>query len=312
MDTERVVLVAVDGSPQSRAAVAWATNEAAALRGRLVVVSVVDTTFLGLWTASRTIRHELRTLAQPVVTAAVEQAMARQPGLSVQGRVLLGPVARTLLLLSRHADIVVVGRSGRGALSRTWLGSLTQRLLAYGHGTTVVVPPAGAASAEEFGDNVAAVVLGVAGTPTRPALLRFAFDAAARHDAPLRAVHVVPEAVACVADDLMLARYLGEWPADHPGVLCTAMTRTGDVGTALLDACRPGDLLVVARHQRTCLEPPRLGSVLNEVLAVAPCPVAVVHPGAGGQPDLQPGHDRGRGCRGEARQQVAGLDGGGA
>lgn len=277
MDSEGVVLVGVDGSAQSLAAVSWAADEAAARGARLVVVTVVDTAFLGLWTASRAVRTELRALAQPMLTRAMDQAVARQPGLSVRGRVLLGPVTRTFLLLSRHVDLLVVGRGGRGALSRVWMGSLTQRLLAYGHGTTVVVPPVGA-SAEVFADNVAAVVLGVADEPAHPALLRFAFEAAGRHAAPLRAVHAVPEPIASVADDSMLARYLGEWPAGYPGVLCSAVTRSGKAGAALLDACRPGDLLVVGCHQRTCLEPPRLGSVLAEVLTAALCPVAVVHP----------------------------------
>jgi nucleotide-binding universal stress UspA family protein len=311
VDTEGAVLVAVDGSPQSRAAVSWAAAEAAVWGRRLVVVSVVDTAFLGLWTASRAVRNELRALAQPVVTAAVEQALAQQPGLSVQGRVLLGPVARSLLLLSRHADLVVLGRSGRGALSRTWFGSLAQRLLVYGHGTTVVVPPV-APSAEMFADNVAAVVLGVTGEPAPAALLRFAFDAASRHDAPLRAVHAVAVPAAAAADDSVLARHLGAWPAGYPNVLCSVATRTGDAGAVLLDACRPGDLLVVARHQRGRLEPPRLGSVLTEVLGAAPCPVAVVHPSLGSDPDLQPGDDGDHGRRGEARQQVARLDGIGA
>jgi nucleotide-binding universal stress UspA family protein len=313
VDTQRVVLVAVDGSPQSRAAVTWAAGEAAALHGRLLVVSVVDTAFLGLWTANRTVRNELRALAAPLVTAATEQAAAQQPGLSVQGRVLLGPVARTLLLLSRHTDVVVVGRSGRGALGRTWFGSVTQRLLVYGHGTTAVIPSTGTPSAEMFADNAAAVVLGIADTPTHPALLRFAFEAAARHDAPLRAVHAGREPVASVADERSaLVRYLGRWPAVFPDVLCSAVTRTGDAAAALLDVCRPGDLLVVGQHQRACLEPPRLGSVLSELLSVAPCAVAVVHTALGGQPDLQPGNDRDHGRSRETRQQVAWLDGVGA
>jgi nucleotide-binding universal stress UspA family protein len=281
VESERVVLVGVDGSPQSRAAVSWAAAEAAAWGGRLVVVSVVDTTFLGLWTASRTVRNELRALAQPIVTCAIEQALARHPGLPVQGRVLLGPVGRTVLLLSRHADLVVVGRSGRGALSRTWLGSLAQRLLVQGHGTTVVVPPEGGAAGSMKTGHVVSVVLGVDTEPAPAALLRFAFETAARHDVPLRSVHAVSGPTAADPDDSTLLRPLGAWPAAYPNVLCSAITRSGEPGTVLLDACRPGDLLVVGRHDRAHLEPPRLGSVLAGVLATAPCPVAVVHPGAG-------------------------------
>ena len=136
------VLAAVDGSAQSQAAVSWAADEAAARGARLLVVNVVDTTFLGLWGASGTVRRELRSLAEPIVTAAVAHATEQRPDLLVHGRVLLGPATRTVLLLSRGADLTVVGHSGRGAMDRMWLGSLTQRLLVHGHGTTVVVPPA--------------------------------------------------------------------------------------------------------------------------------------------------------------------------
>jgi nucleotide-binding universal stress UspA family protein len=277
VDSEAVVLVGVDGSAQSLAAVSWAADEAAARGAHLLAVTVVDTAFLGLWTASRAVRTELRALARPMLTRALDQAVKRQPGLPVEARVLLGPVARTFVLLSQQVDLIVVGRGGRGALSRVWMGSLTQRLLAYGHGTTVVVPPV-AASAEVSSDNVAAVVLGVADELADPALLRVAFDAAARHAAPLRAVHAVPEPVASMTDESILAHYLGEWPAGYPGVLCSAVARTGDAGAALLDAGRPGDLLVVGRHRRTGVEPPRLGPVLAAVLTAALCPVAVVHP----------------------------------
>jgi nucleotide-binding universal stress UspA family protein len=308
VDSEGVVLVGVDGSAQSLAAVSWAADEAAARGAALLVVSVVDTAYLGLWTASRCVRTELRALAEPMVRRAMDQAAARQPGLPVRGRVLLGPVARTFLLLSRHVALVVVGRSGRGTLSSAWLGSLTRRLLAYGDGTTVVVPPGGAASAEVFADNVAAVILGVAGKPTHPAALHFAFASAARHHAPLRAVHAVSEAVTGMADDLMLARCFGPWPARYPSVLCSAVTRTGGVGSVLLDACRPGDLLVVGPHRRGCLEPPRLGSVLTELLSDAPCAVAVVHPSTGSESDLQPGDSRDHRGRRDARQQVARFD----
>ncbi len=267
-----IVLVGADGSPQSRAAVVWAAAEAADRGAELLVVHVVDTAFLGLWGATAGLRAELRSLAEPIVRSAVRLATETSPGVSVRGRVLLGPATRTLLVLSQHAQLTVVGRSGRGALDRVWLGSLTQRLLVHGRRSTVVVPPDGSDPARLTG-----VVVGVDELSAPPNVLQFAFELARRRRVPLRGVRAVPDRLPfrCV-DDLPVARHLGAWPAQFPDVACSVVTRTGPPGVVLAEACAAGELLALGRHRRAPLEPPHLGHVIAAALAAAPCPVAIV------------------------------------
>lgn len=270
--TRPFVLVGVDGSPQSAAAVVWAAAEAADRGAELLVVHVVDTTFLGVWGASRGLRTELRSLAEPMLRSALRLAADTVPTGARRGRVLLGPATRTLLVLARHAELTVVGRSGRGALDRVWLGSLTQRLLVHGEGPIVVVPPDGVDATRLTG-----VVVGVDELSAPPSVLRFAFELARRRGVPLRGVRALAERLPYRAvDERPIAQYLGAWPAQYPDVACSIVTHSGPPGIVLAEACTTGDLLALGRHRRAPLEPPHIGDVVAAALAAAPCPVAVV------------------------------------
>lgn len=272
--TRGTVLVGVDGSDQSATALIWAADDAAGRDAALLVVYVVDTAFLGMWSSLRPVRQELRRVLQPIVDRAVEDAVAYRPGLSVRGRLLFGPTARTMLILARGCELTVVGRSGRGALGRLWLGTLPQRLIAWSTtpvavvGSTAVPAPHGRPAA----GTVRTVVVGVPSDAQPARLLDAAAGLAARRGAGLQLV----QAIDLHARSSPLADLIPALTSRYPQLRCGSTVQVGGAGQVLADACRPGDLLVLGRHQRAALEPPRLGRTVTSALDRVDCDVLVV------------------------------------
>lgn len=137
------VVVGVDGSPASEAAVAFAF-EAAALRGvPLVAVHVwhdvlIDQTLAPLldWDAIESDERE-------VLAERLAGWPAKYPDVPVRRLVVRDRAARTLVEESGRAQLVVVGSRGRGGFRGLLLGSVSQALLHHAHCPVAVVRPLG-------------------------------------------------------------------------------------------------------------------------------------------------------------------------
>ena len=287
MTVKNSVVVGVDGSHHSDTALAWAADEASARNCHLLVAHAIDPTALGLWTTTRSIRAGIRDEMQPIVDRAVATARRRHPDLVVTGRVLIGTPTRMLLLLSENAGMVVVGREGRGALSRMWLGSVTRRVLAHGRCPVVAVGNRKSTSAR----HIRRVVAGLAQDEVDATVLEFAFELAAARNLPLLAVHAVHQPIGLVlpsetpptpgevvahAEERQL-KELVEWESRYPSVRVTAVARSGHPHEVLAAACSSRDLLVLGHHQHAPYSPRQLGSSAAATLKAATCSVAVVH-----------------------------------
>ncbi|HEV8627019.1 MAG TPA: universal stress protein [Acidimicrobiia bacterium] len=135
---ERIV-VGVDGSDQSLAALEWAMTEG---RVRGAVVEVVhafmpDLSEVGLVNDPGTARRE----AEELLRKMAEPALVAHPGVQVTTRELEGPSARTLLDAAAGADLLVVGSRGRGGFAGLMLGSVSQQCVHHAPCPVVVVPP---------------------------------------------------------------------------------------------------------------------------------------------------------------------------
>jgi nucleotide-binding universal stress UspA family protein len=291
MAAKREILVGVDGSRSSNAAVVWAAAEAARRGVGLVVVHAFDTSAVGLWLTTSAIRDGLRDLAQPLVDDAIRLAATHEPGVRVRGRVVIGAPTRMLLLLSNNVELTVIGRSGRGALARAWLGSLTQRLVA--HGSSPVVAIGHVTRASRPGE-LSRVTVAVEDGPVDDSVLRFGFEEAKLHRVPLHAIHAVqplgwPTTSPVPAEEVRTAeerqaKLLGHWQADYPTVRATSIVRTGRPGMVIASACKPSELLVLGHHRHAPFAPHQLGTVAGLALQEAPCAVAVVHEPAANDP----------------------------
>jgi nucleotide-binding universal stress UspA family protein len=142
------VVVGVDDSPQARAALHWAINWAGHTGARVQVIAawapplpaVGDP---GAGTAamltSADVEEQLQAHARQCLDAAeaglpsgVEQILDRA--------VVCGDAATVLLDAAQHADLLVVGNTGRGALAGAVTGSVALRCAHHARCPIVLVP----------------------------------------------------------------------------------------------------------------------------------------------------------------------------
>jgi nucleotide-binding universal stress UspA family protein len=141
----RPVVVGVDGSAASDAALLAAAQEAEALStGLLVVHAWRDQTYTGygVYVAPLDLTRELQEAAETATAAQVERALAPDfPDLDVVMRVAQSHPVTALVRASHEAQLVVVGAHGRGRFPGMAQGSVTAGVV-HGAGCPVMVMPA--------------------------------------------------------------------------------------------------------------------------------------------------------------------------
>jgi nucleotide-binding universal stress UspA family protein len=133
---EHRIVVGVDGSDPSKAALAWAVGQA---KRTGAVVEVVTT-----WEFPATYGYPMTSLevswedlARQVARAAIVQVAGDTPPVPVICQVLEGNAARVLVKESAGADLLVVGSRGHGGFAQALLGSTGQHCVH--HATCPVV-----------------------------------------------------------------------------------------------------------------------------------------------------------------------------
>jgi nucleotide-binding universal stress UspA family protein len=187
-----------------------------------------------------------------------------------------------------HATLVVVGSRGTTGLHRLLLGSVAERVVRYAHCPVLVARPhektghilASTDFSDPSGPAVAAAAEEARLRGARVTLLH-SIDAlpnpAIGWGAPFGATWVVPpqdlvdQARAAAREALTSA-------LARQGVEGDILATEGDAATAILDAARtlPAELIVIATRGRTGIARMVLGSVAEQVIAVAPCSVLAV------------------------------------
>ena len=121
------LIVAVDGSEGSNAAVGEAIGLARDLDAAVtfVVVRKPLSSMLGYPFYDRHVSYDLRRARQTIAEAIETTAAA---GIECDGEVLEGDAADEIVSLAdnRHADLIVVGSRGHGALAGALLGSVSR------------------------------------------------------------------------------------------------------------------------------------------------------------------------------------------
>ena len=184
MRTPRVV-VGVDGSPLSMAAVARAATLASARGMDLQVLHAFapDLPMLGFGEVSDpgvVTSHTHRLLADGVA-----RAHAIDPGLVVTTASRDGYASQALVDASRSAALVVVGAMGHGVLSRASVGAVAMQVVTHARCPVLVVGHETADSSQGGGR----VVVGVDGSKASLRALGTAFDEAAVTGRSLDVVH---------------------------------------------------------------------------------------------------------------------------
>lgn len=147
--TERggpAVVVGVDGSTPSKAALAWAARYAQAMGEplRVVVAWRIPPSFG--WEGPYPADWDPEADAKDAGEKALHEVLgtARPPGTSLE--IVEGHPARVLTDASKHASLVVVGSRGRGEFAGMLLGSVSEFLTAHAHCPVVVVREGGEAA----------------------------------------------------------------------------------------------------------------------------------------------------------------------
>lgn len=132
------IIVGVDGSDQSKAAVEWAYSEAAHHAASLTLVTVWSPPALtnnppygGLPTEGYA--DQPRTDALALLDRLVADLEERTPAVEVRTSIEEGHPAKVLIERSREADLLVVGSRGHGGFAGMLLGSVSQHLVAHAH-----------------------------------------------------------------------------------------------------------------------------------------------------------------------------------
>jgi len=294
-----VVLVGVDGSPASLAAVDWAATYARVHSFGLHLVcaySVPSFTAAALDGGYAALDD---TAIAEGARAVLDEAVARVAvtGVRTTSAVATGDAAGVLVELSADAATVVVGTRGRGGFAERLLGTVSSALPAHAHCPTVVVPHRD--HAKDHAEHelptrpaVRRIVVGVDGSPAAELALERAVREAEAWDAELTAVAGVPigtgtsylawlpatidhEAVLRdVAEglDVVVDRVL----ADHPGVQVRRHVLDGTGAQLLTEFSTAVDLVVLGSRGRGGFAGLLLGSTSQAVLHHSSCPVMVV------------------------------------
>ena len=137
------IVVGVDGSPDSRSALEWASDEAVHHGSELVLLTAWLPTPPPLAGTSSTLpTHGVtnpRETVKEQLMETIRDVLGEDPPVLVQPQIKEGHAAKVLIDLSEDADLLVVGSSGHGGFAGMLLGSVSQHVAAHARCTVVVV-----------------------------------------------------------------------------------------------------------------------------------------------------------------------------
>jgi nucleotide-binding universal stress UspA family protein len=147
------IVVGVDGSDTSRAALLWAADEARLRTARLVAVHawsfipaqpIGDPGMLAIPTGDLTGQLSAESeAARAVLADAVAKMLEGAPGIEVEQRLVEGDPGDALVAESKTAELVVVGSHGRSGLKAALLGSVSRHVVSHAACPVVVVKRGG-------------------------------------------------------------------------------------------------------------------------------------------------------------------------
>ena len=279
------VVVGVDGSPLSVAAVGHAARLAAARGLDLVVLHAfaADLPMLGFGGGAD--RGEVDAHAHRLLADGVARAHAVDPSLTVTTLVRDGFASQALVDASRTAALVVVGARGHGVLSRAGVGAVAMQVVTHARCPVLVVGHESAAA----GDG-GRVVVGVDGSKASLKALGTAFDEAAHTGASLDVVHAwqprgagdptlsASSSWSSYEADLesSVEGALGPRRAAQPDVKVEQEVVRGDPAKALVDRSEGAALLVVGSRGAGGFDGLHVGSTALQLMGRSHAPILVV------------------------------------
>jgi nucleotide-binding universal stress UspA family protein len=262
------VVVGVDGSLASLAALDLAAEEAAARVTPLLVVHVHP--------GGEVHPEQLR----ETLAVAVERARAEHPILAIGAELADGDPATVLLSRGMSGSLLVVGHRGRYRPGSLTLGSVALKVIDHAPVPVIVHRPVD----DPDVPSPRPVLVGVAADQPSDPVVEFAFMEAALRGAPLHAMYVWSDPAAAsfpqaqAAATRMLGDALSAWSSKYPEVAVHQIVRHSlDPAVAITAASRVAQLVVVGSAHPNAASRILAGSVGHALVHRAGCPVAVVN-----------------------------------
>jgi nucleotide-binding universal stress UspA family protein len=293
------IVVGVDGSEHSQVALRWAAREAR-LRGGdlggLTAVLVWDLFNQLHADGSRRFDPDYDdTKADAALLATLEAALGAEAAASVVRRPVCDVPAQGLLGATGAGDLLVVGARGLGGFRGLLLGSVSQQCLHHAPGPVAVVRITDGAAGDDAVRTEERIVVGVDGSDSSRAAVRWAITEAGLRGAAVEAVHswempmiYGPVGLATPYDTAGIenaARRLVDEVVDtavaqggETGVPVERTVTSGAPAATILEAAEDADLVVIGRRGMGGFKRLLLGSVSEHVARHAPCPVVVMPP----------------------------------
>lgn len=289
LSTKYGIVVGIDGSPGSDAAVSWAAREAS-LRGETLTLLHAVQPVVVSWSISAS-QVSVADWQEENARRAVDQARngvgaALDPELQqdVRSEVLYAHPVDALVDASKDARMIVVGSHGRGALGRLLMGSVSRGVVEYAHCAVAVVHPDQDSAPI---DPSAHVLLGIDGSPASEAATAWAFEEASRRGVGLIVLHAWSDVGVFPIFGMdwrqyqgqgeeVLAERLAGWQERYPDVHVTRRLVCDTPAYWLLQESHSAQLVVVGSHGRGGFGRMRLGSVSTALAQSATVPVVVV------------------------------------
>jgi nucleotide-binding universal stress UspA family protein len=141
-DLVKTILVGVDGSPGGQTALEFAAREAAAHGATLRLLSAweVPASVLSGGGVPPELYENFEGEARKLLDAAIARVTELEPSVSVEVRVAEGHPGNALVDATAEADLVVIGRRGRGGLAEFLLGSISHQVADHAKCPVVIVP----------------------------------------------------------------------------------------------------------------------------------------------------------------------------
>jgi nucleotide-binding universal stress UspA family protein len=282
MGKYKKILVAVDGSESSRHALLQAFRLAVEEKCWITVTSVIPpfTGDLDLTGVKGDVRASL---ARPC-----EEALRQAEKLAHEERILIKTVCEEGETYKRIVDladaencgIIVMGRRGIKKIDRTLVGSVTARVIGHTQCDVLVVPNGTTVGWKK-------ILVGTDGSKYSGIAINKAIDFAAAYGGSLVVVSVVdvpaeyyaeaPEAVEDMVRKAKEYTAAVKKQAEAAGVNAETYVGEAEAFEAIVKLAREQavNMIVVGSHGRTGLRRLLMGSVTENVIGHAPCPVLV-------------------------------------